>query len=72
MNEGVERMLTLLPSDIIVAKLTPPGIESSMMVLSKTVIIFNQFVLRNIIGALINSTFIGITTSNINEIYQLY
>ena len=41
MNEDMQRGITVMPQDIILAKLTPPGVESSIMALSQTIIILN-------------------------------
>ena len=40
-NEGIERSLLGIPLHIILAKLTPPGIESSLMALSNTILNLN-------------------------------
>jgi hypothetical protein len=52
--QTLERGLTILPSQIIMSKLIPPGVEASMMSFSATIISLNQFTIRNIMGIYIN------------------
>ena len=52
--EHLEHALTMMPSIILTAKLTPPGIESTIMSLSLTIVRVNQFSLRSSIGILVN------------------
>ena len=70
-NEGIERSLLGIPLHIILAKLTPPGIESSLMALSNTILNLNQHTIRNLIGVWINKEFVGVEKENINKYYIL-
>ena len=49
-----ERVLVILPSKILLAKMTPRGIESSVMALSDSIVMMNQFMVRGLIGLAIN------------------
>lgn len=57
----VERGLTFLPAMIIVSKATPPGIEATMCALAVTLLILNQFILRSVMGVLINDNLIFVS-----------
>jgi len=70
-NEGIERSLLGIPLHIILAKLTPPGIESSLMALSNTILNLNQHTIRNLIGVWINKKFVGVEKENIDKYYIL-
>ena len=61
----------MIPFNIILAKLTPPGIESSLMALSNTILNLNQFTIRGLLGVYINETFIGVEKENIEKYYML-
>ena len=58
--ETMEIVIILVPERIMVAKLVVPGTESAIMSLSYTILILNNFVLRNLVGVLINKYLIGI------------
>lgn len=53
---------------VIVSKLVPPGIESTMYSLSVTFIVLNLFVLRAIMGIVINHYFIKVDKENLDGI----
>ena len=67
----LERGFSTFPSFIIVSKVVPTGVESSMMSLSITIIYLNQFFLRSAIGLLINSTFVHVTKQNTDNYLYL-
>lgn len=66
--QNFEIGFTFFISLVIVSKLTPPGIESTMYSLSVTFIVLNLFVIRAIMGAKINDWFIHVT----NEEFDRY
>ena len=68
---GMDIILNLLPAFIIMAKIANPGIEATMVALTNQIIFFTQFGLRNMIGALVNHTFFGVTTSDIADYHEL-
>ena len=63
--QNFEIGFTFFISLVIVSKLVPPGIESTMYSLSVTFIVLNLFVLRAIMGILINHYFVKVTKENI-------
>ena len=65
--EAVERMMTIIPSFIIMAKIIPPGVEGSMVALTATIINLNQFLIRGSFGALLNDLFVGVTTQHLEK-----
>ena len=66
-----ERLLTMIPSNVIVAKMIPQGVEASMLALSNVIIQLNQYLLRSQIALLINSTFINVTNKNLEDFVYL-
>ena len=50
----IERLLTMIPSFIIMAKIIKPGVEGIMISLMMTIINLNQFTIRTLFGTLIN------------------
>ena len=60
-----ERLLTLIPSSIIVNQIVPPGVEASMAAFTSTIVTFNLFGLRGLIGALINDYSVQINRQTI-------
>jgi hypothetical protein len=69
--EVVERMLTILPSFIIMSKSIPPGVEATMFSLTATIINLNQFILRAVIGSVVNDMFVGVTNQSLDKYYIL-
>ena len=69
--EVVERMLTIIPSFVIMAKTIPPGIEGTMISLTMTLINLNQFILRTTWGTFINDNFVGVTKNRLGKYYIL-
>lgn len=67
----IERLLTMIPSFIIMAKIIKPGIEGIMISLSMTIINLNQFVMRNALGTFVNDHFVGITNATIDQYWIL-
>ena len=67
----LERLLTMIPSFIIMAKIIPPGVEAFMVSISMTIITLNQFTMRQILGTFINSRFVGVTNDTIERYWVL-
>ena len=63
----LEKGFSFFPSFVLVSKMIPPGIESTMMSLSTSIIILNQFLLRQLMGLIINDTFIHVTKKNMDN-----
>lgn len=63
--QNFEIGFTFFISLVIVSKLVPPGIESTMYSLSVTFIVLNLFVLRAIMGIIINNSFIHVDKDNL-------
>lgn len=65
-------MLLAFPMRITAAKIVPPGVEGTMMAFSITMVSMNLSIVRNMLGALLNHTFIHVTHDNIEtEYYKL-
>ena len=67
----IERGLTMLPSQIILAKVILPGVEASMISFSATIISLNQFSIRNIMGVVINDKFFQVSNESFDQYYML-
>lgn len=65
--EEIERDLTMMPNHIIISKLIPNGIESTMMAFSSTIIKLNAHVIRNLLGVFINDNFVGVTNKTLTR-----
>jgi hypothetical protein len=65
----IEKILTLLPSNIIVAQIVPPGVEASMSAFTSTIVTFNMFAVRGLVGVFINNTFFHVTRETISNFY---
>ena len=63
--------LSNLPSMVLFAKLIPPQIESSMFAVLMGLLNLSTTVLAKLLGNFYN-TFIGVTNSNLDEIWKLY
>lgn len=69
--ESIELSLIMMPARIIIAKLTPPGIESSLMSLSASIIGFNLYTLRGLLGVFINKHFVGVDNDHLDKYHLL-
>ena len=65
--ENIERCLVIIPSYIIMAKLIPKGVESSMMSLNTSIVAISQFAIRAWLGVLINDSFVNVTKENMKN-----
>lgn len=59
--EVFERGFSFFPSMIIISKMIPPGIESTMYSLAVTALAMNQFLLRSAMGVVVNDNFIFVS-----------
>ena len=64
LNEMFEICFTFIPQHILLAKLVRPGTESTMMGLSYAMLLLNHNVLRDMVGAYINETWIHMDKEN--------
>ena len=69
--QSLERGFVLMPSYVIVAKLIPKGIESTMMAVSATIISLNMFTIRATIGVFINENFMHVTQDHFGDYKNL-
>jgi hypothetical protein len=67
LNEMAEIVFTFIPQHILLAKLIRPGTESTMMGISYSLLLLNASVLRDIGGALINESFIGVSKDDLSN-----
>jgi hypothetical protein len=65
--EAIERALTMMPVFIIMAKLIPPGVESSMMALNTTVVNLKSMLISPFMGVFINDYFVHVTKKNMKD-----
>ena len=63
--------LIMMPSFILLAKVIPPGCESTMMAISAAIIGFSMTALRNLTGVFINNQFVGVTKLDFEHFYIL-
>jgi hypothetical protein len=61
----------MMPSFILLARVIPPGFESTMMAISAAIIQFNISTLRNLIGVLLNYLFVGVSKDDFSDFYIL-
>ena len=71
--QPIEHFITMLPTGIMLARLTPPGLEGTMTSFSFSIIILNQFMLRLLVGAVINGNFVHppVEAKNIKDFPKL-
>ena len=67
----IEKLLTYIPSLVIMAKVIPPGVEGIMTSVSMTLINLNQYTLRQTLGARINSNVVHVTYDHMEKYYIL-
>ena len=53
------------------AKITPPGIEGSMVAITHTLMFISSIFLRNFLGIMINDLFVKVTTENLHNFWVL-
>ena len=71
--ESIEKMLTSVPSNIIISTVTPEGIEGSMLSLTSTIITLNLYTVKSLVGVLVNKLFTHVKKENIeNNFWKLY
>lgn len=56
---------------IMVSKMIPPGIESTMYSLSITVVVLNQFIIRAMMGVWVNDEFVGVRKGHMENFIYL-
>ena len=71
--ESIEKMLTSVPSNIIVSLVVPEGIEASMLSLTSTIITLNLYTIKSLVGVIVNKLFTHVTNENLeNNFWKLY
>lgn len=70
-SESLEIILTIIPSFILMSKVIPPGIEGTMFSLTVTLIALSNFVIRNLLGTVINDLFVKVTKENLDNFWIL-
>jgi len=65
--EHAERIMTTVPVNTIVSLVCPKGIEASMTSVNTTIISLNMFVLKGIVGVLVNKLFVGVDNNNLEQ-----
>ena len=71
--EGIEKMLTSVPSNIIVSLIVPEGIEASMLSLTSTIITLNLYTIKSLVCVIVNKLFTHVTNENLeNNFWKLY
>jgi hypothetical protein len=67
----LEKSMTMLPSNIIMSQVIPPGVEATMFAIAHVIINLNQFTLRALVGVFINDNFVFVTKENMENFYVL-
>lgn len=71
--ESIEKMITSVPSNIIISTVVPKGIEASMLSLTSTIITLNLYTIKSLIGVVVNKLFTHVTNENLeNNFWKLY
>ena len=70
-DDTMEKILLFYPSSIFVAQIAAPGVEAFMSSIGGTIIQFNMYTLRSIIGLYCNKWFANITRDTIEDYYKL-
>lgn len=65
--ENAEKSLTLIPTNTIISLVCPKGIESSMQSLTSSIVILNLYLIKGVVGVLINKFFVGAEEKNIEQ-----
>ena len=63
--EHAEKIMTQVPVNTIVSLVCPKGIEASISSVNMTIIILNMFVLKGLVGVLVNRLFVGVDNTNL-------
>jgi hypothetical protein len=67
--EIMEIIILQIQIKIMIAQIVPPGVEGTVMAFGSTILGFDMFLIRNLIGVFVNSKFFGVTTENIRDNY---
>ena len=65
--EHAERIMTQVTVNTIVSLVCPKGIEASMTSVNTTIIVLNMFVLKGLIGVLVNRLFFSVDNTNLEQ-----
>jgi hypothetical protein len=67
----LEKVMTMMPCNIIMTKTIPIGVEATMFALAHTIISLNMYTLRALMGVIINDNFIHVTKEDFSNFYML-
>ena len=67
----IERVVTIFPSYVMMARMVPPGVEGTMMAVNNTLVHLNQFTIRNLLGKCINDAFVHVGRNSLHNYYIL-
>ena len=67
----LEKIMTALPSNMIMSRVIPHGVEAVMFSLAHTIMNLNMFQLRTMMGVIINDHFVHVTKENFAHFYIL-
>ena len=65
--ENAEKSSTLIPTNTIISLVCPKGIESSMQSLKSSIVVLNMYLIKGLVGVLINKIFVGAEEKKIEE-----
>lgn len=65
--ESIERSLIMYPMFVIMAKVIPKGVESSMMALNTTIMNMSMYIFRSWFGVIINDNFVHVTKKSLDD-----
>ena len=66
----LEKAFTFIPSNIILSKIIPYGVEGTMMSLYGTILTMSMFAVKNWMGIIINDLFINCSKNNLSNFYK--
>lgn len=67
----IDKVMTMMPCNIIMSKTIPFGVEATMFSFAHTIINLNLFTLRTLMGVLINDNFVHVTKDDFSNFYIL-
>ena len=66
-----DKVMTMMPCNIIMSKTIPLGVEATMFSFAHTIMNLNLFTLRSLMGVLINDNFVHVTKEDFSNFYVL-
>ena len=65
--DTLDHYIQILASNVMIGKLIPVGTEGTMMALAGSLIILSQFIVKNLMGVLINMYFLHVIKENMTN-----